>query len=92
VELLDQFSQSNYGKRVLHLAVRWVLDRTNLAIALWGARRPDQMKTVGDVMGWSLDSKAMQNIDSIINQRIKDTSQPYLADTYCPADRGPKKK
>jgi aryl-alcohol dehydrogenase-like predicted oxidoreductase len=92
VELLDQFAQSNYGKRVLHLAVRWVLDRTNLAIALWGGRRPDQMKTVGDVMGWSLDSKAMESIDSIINQRIKDTKQTYIADTYCAADRGQVKK
>jgi aryl-alcohol dehydrogenase-like predicted oxidoreductase len=92
VELLDQFAQKNYGKHVLHLAVRWVLDRTNLAIALWGARRPDQMKTVGEVTGWSLDSKAMESIDSIINRHIKDTKQPYIADTYCPADRGPVKK
>jgi len=92
VELLDQFSQSSYGKRVLHLAVRWVLDRTPLSIALWGARKPDQMKTLGDVMGWSLDSKAMEKIDSIIGQLIKDTKQPYISDTYCPADRGTAKK
>jgi hypothetical protein len=50
------------------------------------------MKTVGDVMGWSLDSKAMESIDSIINQRIKDTKQTYIADTYCAADRGQVKK
>jgi aryl-alcohol dehydrogenase-like predicted oxidoreductase len=92
VELLDQFAQKNYGKRVLELAVRWVLDRTNLAIALWGARRPEQMKTVGEVAGWSLDPKAMTAIDSIISERIKDTKQTYLADTYCPGDRGSSKK
>ncbi len=92
VELLDQFAQKKYGKRVLELAVRWVLDRTNLAIALWGARRPEQLKTVGEVAGWSLDPKAMAAIDSIISERIKDTKQTYLADTYCPGDRGTSKK
>lgn len=92
VELLDQFSHRNFEKSVLHLAVRWVLDRTSLAIPLWGARRPDQIETVDEVMGWSLNSTAMQNIDSIINQHIKDTNQPYIAETYCPADRRPKEK
>jgi aryl-alcohol dehydrogenase-like predicted oxidoreductase len=88
VELLDQFAQDSYGRRVLPLAVRWVLDRTSLAVALWGARRPDQIRSVGEVTGWSLDSKAMEKIDSIVGRYIKDTHQPYLADTYCPSDRG----
>lgn len=92
VELLDQFARESCGKRVLHLAVRWVLDRTNLTVALWGARRPDQVKSVGEVRGWSLDSKAMEKIDSIISRHIKDTNQTYLADTYCPADRRETKK
>lgn len=92
VELLDQFAQKNYGKNVLHLAIRWVLDKTDLAIALWGARRPEQVRTVGEVSGWSLNSSAMASIDSIINQHIKDTKQPYISDTYCPADRGSVKK
>ena len=92
VELLDQFAQKNYGKHVLDLAVRWVLDRSKLAVALWGARRPDQLKTIEATMGWSLDSKAMASIDSIISQRIKDTKQPYIADTYCPGDRSAAKK
>jgi hypothetical protein len=43
-------------------------------------------------MGWSLDSKAMASIDSIISERIKDTKQPYIADTYCPGDRSTAKK
>ena len=46
VERLDRFAQANYGRRVIHLALRWVLDRQDSTIALWGARqarptRPD---------------------------------------------------
>lgn len=34
VEQLDMFAREKYGKRVLHLAVRWVLDQQPLSIAL----------------------------------------------------------
>ena len=34
VERLDAFARETYGKRVLHLAVRWVLDQQPLSIAL----------------------------------------------------------
>ena len=37
VRLLDRFAQKNYGKRVIHLALRWVLDQPGVTSALWGA-------------------------------------------------------
>src|SRR5271167_902827 len=37
VRLLDQFARKNYGKQVIHLALRWVLDQPGVATALWGA-------------------------------------------------------
>lgn len=40
VELLDQFAQENYGKRVIDLAIRWALDQPGVGVALWGARHP----------------------------------------------------
>jgi aryl-alcohol dehydrogenase-like predicted oxidoreductase len=40
---LDAFARENFGKRVIHLAVRWLLDQPGVGIALWGARRPDQL-------------------------------------------------
>src|SRR5229473_2331729 len=52
VERLDAFVRETYGKHVLHLAVRWVLDRQPHSIALWGARHPAQLDEVADVMGW----------------------------------------
>jgi len=40
VSKLDTFARENYGKRVIHLAVRWLLDQPGVGVALWGARRP----------------------------------------------------
>ena len=76
VRLLDQFAQKNYGKRVIHLALRWVLDQPGVTAALWGARHPDQLDPVGDVMGWMLDSSAMREIDRIIRDTVKDPVGP----------------
>src|ERR1700732_2405978 len=39
VQRLDQFAQQRFGKRVIHLAVRWMLDQ-GITAALWGARPP----------------------------------------------------
>jgi len=75
---LDDFAQQNYNKRVLHLAVRWILDQTGSGIALWGARRPEQMDPVDDVMGWQLGSQARKQIDSILEQTIKDPLGPQF--------------
>ena len=57
VERLDRFAQQRYGKRVIDLAVRLVLDQ-GITTALWGARRPDQLNPVEAAIGWSLDAAA----------------------------------
>jgi aryl-alcohol dehydrogenase-like predicted oxidoreductase len=71
VRLLDLFAQKNYGKRVIHLALRWVLDQPGVSAALWGARRPNQLDPVRDVMGWTLDSSALREIDRIVRDTVK---------------------
>src|SRR3954452_3118786 len=55
VERLDHFAQERYGRRVIQLAVRWVLDRGQMNIALWGARRADPLSPIADVAGWRFD-------------------------------------
>jgi aryl-alcohol dehydrogenase-like predicted oxidoreductase len=70
VEKLDRFAQENYGKRVIHLAVRWILDRQDSTIALWGARRPDQLAPVSDVAGWRIEPSALAEIDRILSETI----------------------
>lgn len=76
VSLLDQFAQENYGKRAIHLALRWVLDQPGVTSALWGARHPGQLDPVGDVMGWTLDHSALSEIDRIIRDTIKNPVGP----------------
>ena len=84
VEKLDTFARERYGKRVIHLAARWVLDRNNMNIALWGARRPEQLSPVDEVMGWHIDGSAMAEIDRILKQTIKDPVGPEF---MAPPDR-----
>jgi aryl-alcohol dehydrogenase-like predicted oxidoreductase len=76
VARLDEFARKNYGKRVLHLAVRWVLDKQPLSIALWGARHPGQLDPVADVMGWKLDASALAEIDRILAETVKSPVGP----------------
>lgn len=75
VHALDEFAKINYQKNVLALAVRWVLDKGH-TIALWGARHPSQLANINDVMGWTLDKNAMQQIDKIIDQHVKSPVGP----------------
>lgn len=75
-ERLDRFAQENYNKRVIHLAVRWLLDRPGVGVALWGARRPDQLAPVADVIGWRIDDAAMIEIDRILATSIADPVGP----------------
>ncbi len=75
VRRLDEFAKERYGKTVLALAVRWVLD-AGKTIALWGARRPEQLSPVNDVFGWSLDDGAKRVINQILAETIKDPVGP----------------
>jgi aryl-alcohol dehydrogenase-like predicted oxidoreductase len=76
---LDRFAQENYGKRVVHLAIRWILDRSPHAVALWGAHRPQQLEAIPECLGWRLDEAAMQTIDGIVKEHVFDPIGPeYL--------------
>ncbi|SPJ33097.1 aldo/keto reductase [Kushneria phyllosphaerae] len=76
VEKLDAYAQEHYNKRVLHLALRWLLDQPGVSVALWGARRPDQLDPANEVMGWSLNDQAMHDIDAILKECITDPVGP----------------
>jgi aryl-alcohol dehydrogenase-like predicted oxidoreductase len=76
VTALDAFARTNYGKRVIHLALRWVPDRADTNIALWGARHPGQLAPIDEVMGWRIDQSAMAEIDAILARTIPDAVGP----------------
>jgi aryl-alcohol dehydrogenase-like predicted oxidoreductase len=74
VEKLDRLAQ-RFGRRVIHLAVRWMLDQ-GITTALWGARHPDQLQPVHEVSGWRLDASARTEIDGILRETIADPVGP----------------
>jgi len=75
VERLDRLARQRFGKRVIHLAVRWMLDQ-GITTALWGARHPDQLQSVDEVTGWWLDSPIKAEIDRILRETITDPVGP----------------
>ncbi|MGA2277595.1 MAG: aldo/keto reductase [Terracidiphilus sp.] len=80
VEKLSTYARERYGKSVLELAVRWVLDRPGVSVALWGAKRPVQLDAVSGVLGWKLDAAAMAEIDRLVQESVTDPIGPeYLA-------------
>ena len=72
---LKGFARERYGKSLLALAIRWILDQ-GPTIALWGARRAEQLDGLEDVFGWSLDETAMREIDAILARNILDPVGP----------------
>jgi aryl-alcohol dehydrogenase-like predicted oxidoreductase len=76
VRRLTTFAQERYGKSTLALAVRWVLDQPGVSVALWGARHPEELEPLKDVMGWHLDFKALNQITDIVRETVRDPVGP----------------
>jgi aryl-alcohol dehydrogenase-like predicted oxidoreductase len=72
---LDRCARACYGLPLIALAVRWVLDQEN-TIALWRARRPEQLDPLKTVMGWNLDEMVKRHIEKIIRHAVKDPTGP----------------
>src|SRR6266850_1075449 len=75
VAALDRLAHQRYGKSVLALAVRFILDQ-GPTIALWGARRPDQLAPIDDVLGWRLDDETRATIDRLLAELVPDPVGP----------------
>ncbi len=75
VASLDRFARERYGREVIAIALRWVLDQGN-TVALWGARRPQQLEPVQTTMGWRLDDMAKRYIENVLRQTVKDPVGP----------------
>jgi aryl-alcohol dehydrogenase-like predicted oxidoreductase len=75
VSRLDAFANKHYGKTVMALAVRWILDQ-GAQIALWGARHPAQLDAVDEAVGWALTQDDLKEIDGILTETIPDPVGP----------------
>jgi aryl-alcohol dehydrogenase-like predicted oxidoreductase len=76
VQQLDDLAQQRYGKHVMDLAVRWVLDTPGITAALWGARHPAELEAVTGALDWNLDADAHATIDQILRQTIANPIGP----------------
>jgi aryl-alcohol dehydrogenase-like predicted oxidoreductase len=83
VQRLDQLAHDRFHRRVIHLAVRWMLDQ-GISVALWGARHPDQLQAALGVAGWTLDADMRARIDRILSETITDPVGPEF---MAPAQR-----
>ncbi|UOQ92958.1 aldo/keto reductase [Halobacillus shinanisalinarum] len=84
VEELDKLAQDRFGKRVLHLALKWVLQQPGSGIALMGGRRPEQLEPIDEVINFTIDDESMHEIDEILLKHIKDPVGPEF---MAPPDR-----
>lgn len=75
VRRLDRFARERFGKGVLALAVRWILDQ-GVQIALWGARHPAQVAAVGEVLGWSLSEADRAEVERILREAVREPIGP----------------
>lgn len=75
VEALTAFARERHGKSMLALAIRWILDQGS-TIALWGARKPEQLQGLDEAFGWRLNSEDLAAIDAILAERVKDPVGP----------------
>ena len=79
VEALATLAKERFGKTLPELAVRWALDQPGISVALWGAKRPEQLDTAAGVMGWQIDAQTMAEMDRIVAKSVKDPVGPeYL--------------
>ncbi|AGK99431.1 aldo/keto reductase [Clostridium pasteurianum] len=76
VEALDKWAKESYGKSIISLAIRWLIDQPISGIALWGARRPEQLNAVEGVGGWRLTEEDYKTIESIVNKYVKEPVGP----------------
>jgi aryl-alcohol dehydrogenase-like predicted oxidoreductase len=75
VRQLDELAQRRFGRRVIQLAVRWMLDK-GISVALWGGRHPNQLAAALDVAGWSLNAADRALIERIVNTAVIDPVGP----------------
>lgn len=73
---LEAYAKERYGKTVLELALRWLLDRPGVGVALWGARHPGQLTPITGVLDWKLEPGDHERIDAIVRTHVTDPVGP----------------
>ena len=88
VTLLDRYARDRYGKNVLALSVRWVLDQPGVSVALWGVRHPAELAPLQEVVGWHLDEEALRYVDEVLAHSVR---EPVGPEFMAPPERAPER-
>lgn len=83
VEELKKLAKEHYNKSVLALAIRWMLEQ-GPTLALWGARKPEQIDGIDEVFGWQISDEDLKQIDAILAKNIPN---PIGAEFMAPPPR-----
>lgn len=77
VQKLEALAKTRFDRHVLDLAVRFVLDHPAVSVALWGARRPEQLDPLpGVAADWCLDPDVRTAVEGILADTITDPVGP----------------
>lgn len=74
---LEQWVKDKYKRPLTALAIRWSLDKGS-DIALWGARKPEELAPISDILGWKLTQLDFEEIDRIIAETVTDPIGPQF--------------
>ena len=69
VKAFEDLAWDRFNVPVLVFAVRWLLDH-GADIALWGARRPEQLEEVDRLWGWEFDAPTHVSVDQILERWV----------------------
>ena len=75
VDQLEQFARERHDQSVLALAVRWILDK-GVEVALWGARKPEQLDQVDQVFSFSLSSDELRELEALVDKTVTHPEGP----------------
>jgi len=80
---LEAWVKKKYDRPLIALAVRWVLDK-GVNVALWGARKPQQLEPLSSLWGWKLTAEDFNEIETILEKTI---NSPVGPEFMAPPDR-----
>lgn len=76
VRRIDAHAKDTHGKDVLSFSVRWALDRPGVDVVLWGARKPEQLAPIGDILGWKTGLGDAEKVDRILEETVPEPIGP----------------
>lgn len=74
---LQQWVADKHHKSLVALAIRWSLDK-GINIALWGARKIEELNPIQEILGWKLSEADFTEIDQIIKETVTDPIGPQF--------------